>query len=217
MTLLRSRDSEQPDQRERSDDHKTITVGSRAHTAIRIQGFFRGLEQHLFGHSGQQQPAPAQPHPAQPHVPNPDHAAPPKTAIINGNTHPDAVNGVGITRNVDAGLFREWLRQNPQHQDVLFEMSDEDVARQSSPAANYGFEPGLAALANNKENRELAAKGSQAPAETPVKAEDMAATSDAPQDDTPRSDVPLGPEAPRQTPQTAPAAGRPAHDSGPGE
>lgn len=55
--------------------------------------------------------------------------------------------------------------------------------------ALFGHEPGLEALAADAENTRLAELGTGDQEPGPVEAIDMNATSDTPNDDTPRSDV----------------------------
>lgn len=65
------------------------------------------------------------------------------THVINGNRHPDAVNGVGITHNVDSALLADWLEANPAHEDVLRVVSDDDLLNHHDAALSFGFEPAI--------------------------------------------------------------------------
>jgi hypothetical protein len=128
-----------------------------------------------------------------------------KSTIINGANHPQAMSGVGVTRNVDAGLFHSWSDAQKASNSVLyshvFEMSDDDVKKLDEPL-EYGFEPGLKRLAES-EDAALAAKGSTITHAGVVTSAEMAATSDTPNDDTPRGDPdPTGMATPTQTPAT---------------
>ena len=106
---------------------------------------------------------------------------------------------MGVTRGVDAGLFRAWHDANKDTPlgALVSEASDDDL---TPTAVENGFEPGLermkAAVADD------AAKGSTVTHEGPVTSEEMAATSDTPNDDSPRGDPDARPVVHTQEPAT---------------
>ncbi len=145
----------------------TVTVASRAHTAIRIQ-----------------EPMPEE------FRDRPGEAPVPKTAVINGANHADAKGGVGFTHNVNAALFKAWMQAREKAGDVLHHMLEVVSPEQAEKddAVEFGFQPGLDRVAKDTEGD--AAKGSTVTHEAPVSAKEMAATSDTPPDDSPRSEPP---------------------------
>jgi len=52
--------------------------------------------------------------------------------VLNGNTHPDALGGVGLTAGVDADLFNAWLDTPAgaewQAQGFLYELNETEPA-----------------------------------------------------------------------------------------
>jgi hypothetical protein len=100
----------------------------------------------------------------------------PASAVLNGGNHVDAVNGVGITHDVDAGMFHRWLDRMKEIGSPLAHLVSEASDEMQSTFKSFGFEPGLAALANDDENTEKAEEGSLVTEPAPVKSSDMAAT-----------------------------------------
>lgn len=152
--------------------------------------------------------------------PNPDpekpgEAPPARSAVINGARHPGSVGEAGITRGVDADLWRKWLEANKNNdlvQGGLLAAVQEDQA-DAVNKAEYGFQPGLERVAQS--DAEAASKGSTVTESGPLRAVHLAATSDAPMDDSPRSqtrsaDAPAMPHTPSPAAQPAPAMGQPA-------
>ncbi|WCS27242.1 hypothetical protein LOK46_10615 [Methylobacterium sp. NMS14P] len=145
-----------------------IRVGSRLHTAIRITEPMENIEK-------------------------PGEAGPLRSHVIAGAPHD---GGEAVTEGVPADLYRAWLKANPLHPavqgELLREMGDEEPSEPS-----YGFQPGLDAITGDKDEKNLASKGSTVGGDAPVSATDMAATSDAPVDNSPRSQTLLdgGPSA----------------------
>jgi hypothetical protein len=163
----------------------TVTVASRAHMAIHIR-----------------EPLPKE------YKDRPGDAPLLRSAVINGSNHENARAGVGITQNVDAETFRLWHEQqvalNSALADLVSIVSADD-AEKDDPT-EYGFEPGLRRAAEG-ENASAAADGSTVTHGGPVSAGDMAATSDTPNDDSPRSSPDGNNEAHSQVPGTAIASG----------
>ncbi len=99
----------------------------------------------------------------------------------------------GVTENVDADLYRRWIDENSDHAFVvaglLRELAEDEIVTE------YGFEAGLAKAAEDEENVKLSEQGSTITDPAPVGAQDMAATSETPNDDSPRSDVNTGLES----------------------
>ena len=114
-----------------------------------------------------------------------------RSHVIVAAGHPGSIEE-GITRDVPADLFHAWMDANPHHPAVhgnlLREVSEEDLKK----GVEFGWEPNLKRLSEDGKNTEAAAKGSQTTSQGAVKAEDMAAHSDAPNDDSPRSQTESG-------------------------
>jgi hypothetical protein len=85
------------------------------------------------------------------------------SVVINGSGHPDAVNGLGITHGVNAGWFHNWMTAHPHLEGVLRAMTPEEFKAHADKPVEFGFEPGLAKLADDKDNTELASKGTESP------------------------------------------------------
>jgi hypothetical protein len=83
-------------------------------------------------------------------------------AVINGTGHPDAIGGLGITHNVDAGMFANWLKVHPHLESVLRAMTPDEFKAHADAPMQSGFEPGLAAMNDDKDNAALAARGTDA-------------------------------------------------------
>lgn len=79
---------------------------------------------------------------------------------LNGSAHPQAVAGVGITRNVDKKAFEAFMEKNARMDAVarglIFELPEE--AEKVQPP--YGFQAGLEASEKDEENTKAAAEGS---------------------------------------------------------
>ena len=48
----------------------------------------------------------------------------PKTHDLAPSRHPEHPGVVGVTRGVDAQIFREWMEDHPEHRGVLWEMPE---------------------------------------------------------------------------------------------
>nr|WP_321986149.1 hypothetical protein [uncultured Lichenicoccus sp.] len=140
-------------------DH--IRVASKAHTAIRIHSRPKDKE-------------------------HPEQDVPEHEAVINGNTHASAVNGVGITEGVHAETFHQWIEDHPEHKDLLTEVSDDDLEKHADLQASSGFEPGLEAVDPAGQT-----EGSVTEHPGPVHDSELKPTSEAPADDSPRSQTEL--------------------------
>lgn len=140
---------------------------------------------------------------------------PPRESIdIVGNRHPDAVHGLGITRNVPVRMIDAWLDAMPEHREVFRKMTGEELDRHAGTHETYGFEPHLERAANDADNTKLAEQGTEptgAGGPDRITATQMAATSDTPNEDTPRSQTDLGapalggPDAVALPPEPTPA------------
>jgi hypothetical protein len=86
---------------------------------------------------------------------------------IVGERHPDAVHGLGITRNVPIAMIDAWLEANPAHRDVFTKMSDDDLEKHSDVHSTFGWEPHLEAAANDADNNKLAEQGTEPPPDAP--------------------------------------------------
>ena len=102
------------------------------------------------------------------------------SVVLNGANHPDAVGGVGLTHNVDAGLFHRWLDRMKEMGSPLADMVSEASEEVRGTFKSFGFELGLEALAGDGENTAAAEEGSLVTEEAPVSSHDMAATSPIP-------------------------------------
>jgi len=122
--------------------------------------------------------------------PNPNPDKPGETPTLRSVTLASAPHPGGETiSTVDAELFAAWKDGNPNHDwlsgDLVREVPDDHEA----DGPSFGHEPGVEAWSQNADNVKLAEQGTEGEAGLPVTAEDMAATSDTPNDDSPRSDV----------------------------
>ena len=128
-----------------------------------------------------------------------------RSALLAGTNHADAKAGVGYTSGVDPELFKLWHEdQVAQHAPLadLVSIVDPKDAEKADPT-EYGFELGLKRLAEDSENTSSAEEGSTVTHEGPVTAEEMAAHSDTPNDDSPRGDPDMVQVAHTQTPATS--------------
>ena len=159
-----------------------ITVASRAHMAMRIT-----------------EPMPEE------FKDKPGLAPVLRTMTLNGANHEGAMAGAGITRDVDPEMFRLWLEDAKRSGSPLAGLvSEVSEGETGEPKLEYGFEPGLDRM---KAQGADMAKGSTVTHEGLVTSTEMAATSDTPNDDTPRGDPDLVPTAHAQTPATEIVAG----------
>jgi hypothetical protein len=65
---------------------------------------------------------------------------------IESNRHPAGVGGWGITYNVDAATFDQWMQARPSMTDFITVATQEQIAAAAAAEtdpANYGFEAGL--------------------------------------------------------------------------
>jgi hypothetical protein len=91
-------------------------------------------------------------------------AAPePEYRDIVGERHPDAVHGLGITRNVPVAMIDAWLDAHPTLRDVFTKMTDDDLEKHSDVHSTFGWEPHLEAAANDADNTKLAEQGTEPP------------------------------------------------------
>lgn len=166
-------------------DDDTVIVGSRVHTAIQIAEPMQDTDKPGL--------VPAGP-----------------VFVLNGANHPDAINGVGVTHGVHAGLFRRWLdhmeKTNDPRAGQVFEMSPDEAKRPEPPVMpsvvnpeHFGFEPALQRMTDSASQ---AGDGSTVTHAGPVTSEEMAAHSDTPQDDRPTSQTDIVPAAHEQEPAT---------------
>lgn len=149
-----------------------------------------------------------------------------RSVVLKGAPHPDSAEE-GRTENVDAELFDGWMKASKHHPAVANGLLRIVGDKEKDEGQSFGHEPGLDALVKDKDNQKLAAAGSTLTGPGPVKADDMAATSDQPNDDSPRSQTSLAggavgvasaggpaPQVPTAAPQAAgaakPAPGKPA-------
>jgi hypothetical protein len=144
------------------DDGKLISVASRVHTGLYIT-------------------EPPE-DPTKPGLMSGD-----RSLHLHGASHPLAKNGEMVNHGVDAKIFRRWLENekaaNTPLASLLYEVP---VDHQDKPESeSFGWQPALDVMSGD----EAASQGSLITHEPPVLAEEMAATSDTPQEDTPRSEV----------------------------
>jgi hypothetical protein len=118
-------------------DRKTITVASHSPMAIQIHSIDPNADT------------------AKPGLYEPEHVI-----AINGNRHASAVNGMGLTYDVDAETFDQWIAAYPDFKDVLIPLTAEELQAHLDVAKQYGYEPALLAAANDPEQAALAAQGS---------------------------------------------------------
>ena len=104
-------------------------------------------------------------------LPNPDPDKPgirsDDSIVINGTGHPDAVGGLGITHGVNASWFANWMKAHPHLEGILHPMTPDEFKAHAEKPVEFGFEPGLAKLADDKDNAELASKGTEFEQEHP--------------------------------------------------
>ena len=62
---------------------------------------------------------------------------------IVGNRDPGAVNGWGLTYDVDAELFAWWMAENPQFGAFITDATEEQVIANDDPLQTHGFELGF--------------------------------------------------------------------------
>lgn len=109
-----------------------------------------------------------------------------RSVVVPGARHP----GGETVSVIDAEIFGAWRDGNKGHDwlrgDLLREV---DADYDPASAAQFGHEPGLEVLAADAENTRLAELGTEFDEHAPVPAEEMDATSDQPNDDSPRSEV----------------------------
>lgn len=123
--------------------------------------------------------------------PNPNPQQPGLSPALRSFVLPGAAHPGGETvSDVDAEIYRAWKDGNEGHDwlrgDLIREVSADYTGM--DPAL-FGHEPGLEALAADTENTRLAELGTGDQEPGPVEAIDMNATSDTPNDDSPRSEV----------------------------
>ena len=62
---------------------------------------------------------------------------------IVGQRDPSAVNGWGLTYNVDNALFSQWMAANPQFAAFITDATEEQLDTNGDPLQTYGFENGF--------------------------------------------------------------------------
>jgi hypothetical protein len=143
------------------DDGKLISVASRAHTAVTV----------------------VEP-PEDPERPGLMPAG--RSLILHGASHPMAKNGEMVNRGLDAKIFRRWHEEqktaNTPLAGLVYEVADDYEG--SDDVGSFGFQPALEVMSGDG----AAGDGSTITHEAPVTAPEMAATSDTPAEDTPRSE-----------------------------
>lgn len=174
----------------------TVSVMSLAHTAIRIQ-----------------EPLPEEFHD------KPGLAPVLRSAVIAGSSNADTRTDPGITHGVDAKLFELWHAAEVKAGSLLASLVSMFNPEEGTPDIAFGHEPGLEAAAADSEATAAAEKGSTITHEGPVSSIEMAATSNTPNDDSPRGDADLVQTARTQKPGTAaatpdePLLGQPAEET----
>jgi hypothetical protein len=135
---------------------QTISVASRAHTAVHV----------------------VEP-PEDPTKPGLTPVG--QSFVLHGERHPQARNGEMVNHNVNAKIFRRWHEDqkaaNTPLADLVYEVSPDH--HDKPEAESFGFEPALEVMAG-RGNAKAAASGSTITHEAPVTAPEMAATSDTP-------------------------------------
>lgn len=144
------------------DDNRLISVASRAHTSVVIT--------------------------APPENPEKPGLAPAgRSIVLHGESHPDAKNGEMVNRNVHAQIFRDWHEAekaaNTPLAGLIYEVPEDYQG--NDDIGSFGWQPALDVIAGDAASGD----GSTTTHQPPVTASEMAATSDTPQEDTPRSDV----------------------------
>src|SRR5689334_7449748 len=143
------------------DDGKLISIASRAHTAVVIN--------------------------EPPENPDkPGLSLPGRSIVLYGASHPEAKNGEMVNRGVDAKIFRAWYEQekaaNTPLAGLVYEVPDDDQGS-DNPGA-FGWQPALDVVSGDR----AAGDGSTITHAPPVTAPEMAAISNTPAEDTPRSE-----------------------------
>jgi hypothetical protein len=143
------------------DDGKLISVASRAHTSVMVTD-----------------------PPENPEKPGLIPAD--RSLILHGSSHLMARNGEMVNHGVDAKIFRRWHNEqkaaNTPLAALVYEVSPDHQDKPES--VSYGFEPALEVMSGDA----AAGDGSTVTHAPPVTAPEMAATSDTPAEDTPRSE-----------------------------
>jgi hypothetical protein len=143
------------------DEGKLISVASRAHTAVTVT--------------------------APPENPDKPGLSPADRSItLLGASHPMAKNGEMVNHNIDAKIFRAWHEEqkvaNTPLAGLVYEVAP-DYQGNDDPGS-FGFQPALEVMSGDA----AAGDGSTVTHAAPVTAPEMAATSDTPGEDTPRSE-----------------------------
>jgi hypothetical protein len=148
------------------DDNRLISVASRAHTSFVIN-----------------EP------PENPDKPGLSPAG--RSIVLHGASHPEATNGEMVNRGVHARTFRAWHEAekaaNTPLAGLVYEVPD-DYQGNAGPGS-FGWQPALDVVSGDA----AAGDGSTTTHQPPVSGPEMAATSDTPQEDTPRSEVDVNP------------------------
>ena len=140
------------------DAPKTISVASRAHTSLHIVEPPENLDRPGLMPFG---------------------------LILHGASHPEATGGEMVTHNVDAKVFRRWHEHQKSINSQLAHLVREVQPDHEPVGAVFGFEPGMAALAASKDGKP---SESTVTHPAPLESWELAATSDTPAEDTPRSE-----------------------------
>jgi hypothetical protein len=139
---------------------KTVSVASRAHTSLHI----------------------VEP----PEDPNKPALMPVgQSLVLHGASHPEATGGEMVTHNVDAKVFRRWHEHQKSINSQLAHLVREVPPDHEPAGAVFGFEPGMAALAASEDGKP---SESTVTHPAPLESWELAATSDTPAEDTPRSE-----------------------------
>jgi hypothetical protein len=143
------------------DEGKLISVASRAHTSFIIN--------------------------EPPENPDKPGLMPPgRSVVLHGASHPMAQNGEMVNQNVDAKIFRRWYDEqkaaNTPLAGMVYEVAG-DYKGNDDPGS-FGFQPALDVMSGQA----AAGDGSLVTHAPPVEGPEMAATSDTPAEDTPRSE-----------------------------
>lgn len=142
------------------DEPKTISVASRAHTSINIV-----------------------PPPQNPDKPGLEPIQP--ALVLHGTNHPAAANGEMVNHNVDADIFRRWHEHHKAINSPIANQVREVPPDHQAAGPVFGYEAGLAAMTSTEEGQ---GSDSTVTHGAPVEAWELAATSDTPAEDTPRSE-----------------------------
>jgi hypothetical protein len=142
------------------DEPKTISVASCVHTSLHIVEPPENLDKPALMPVGQ-------------------------SVILHGTSHPEATSGEMVTHNVDAKIFRRWHEHQKSIQSPLAHLVREVPPDHEPVATVFGFEPGIAALAASEDGKP---SESTVTHPAPLESWELAATSDTPAEDTPRSE-----------------------------